>query len=166
MTLSHSHKTKGQVWSLDILVAFVILLLGIIFFYYQNPLESGIPKSDTETLTLYAKSISGFLISAGFPANWTPENVTLVGLTDGNTRLSQTKVHYYSSLDYKRTKNILSTTRDYQISFRDRMNSPLSIGNITSLGKNFSAENPENVVTLTRYIFYNGSIIQMVVHVW
>lgn len=166
MESSHLRKTKGQVWSLDILVAFTILLGGIIFFYYQNPLESSIPEGDTETLTLHAKSISGFLVSAGFPANWTSENVTIIGLTDGNTRLSQTKVYYHSSIDYKRTKNLLSTTRDYQISFRDRMNSPFSIGNVTTLGKNSSAENPENIVTLTRYIFYNGSIIQMVVNVW
>ncbi|MBW2981020.1 hypothetical protein KY360_06410 [Candidatus Woesearchaeota archaeon] len=160
---------KSQVWSLDLMIAVLIFLVALLAFYKYSSNIIDSEQQDVDNILLDAKLISTYLVSAGFPEDWTTANVTLIGLTDGDTRLSKEKVEQFSDIassDYTNSRRLLSTMYDYHLFFEDRNGTALKVGDVVSIGKNYSAENPKNLIKVERFAFYNSSIIKLVVYVW
>ncbi|MBW2983807.1 hypothetical protein KY361_01725 [Candidatus Woesearchaeota archaeon] len=169
MALSISIKRKSQIWSLDLMVAVLIFLCALLIFYKYSINVIDVEEQGVEHLLLDAKLISSYLVSTGYPEDWTASNVTLIGLTNGEIRLSKEKVQQFSSLalsDYTNSRRLLSTMNDYYISFEDKNGSLFEIEGISSIGKDYSAENPDNLIKVERVVIYNSSIIKLMVHVW
>jgi len=168
MAPSISIKSGSQIWSLDLIIAFLIFLGSLLLFYNFSINTVDLEKEDVESILLDAKLISGYLASSGHPEDWTADTVVSIGLTDGDMRLEEEKVKQFSnmaSLDYANTQKLLSTTHDYNISF-EKDNTSVEIKGVSSIGKDYKTDNPRNLLKVIRFVFYNSSIINMVVHVW
>ncbi len=161
-----SFTKTGQIWSIDFFVAIIIFVLGIVFFL-QFGLVDSYSQHNLDSLAAQNQLVAQGLIEAGIPLDWTEENVLAAGLTDGEFRLQPQKVAAFASIaqtDYDQARRLLSTTAQFQVIFRDVNGSSINIGSVGSIGA--TPNNPDNLLTLTRYVFYNSSIVEMVVRVW
>ncbi len=167
--MSRFTSTKAQVWSLDIIIAMIVFVAALILFYQQsiNLLDERVQQR--EDILLDAQIISSYLVSSGYPQNWTVSNVTIIGLTDGKMRLQESKVLQFQSLittNYSVSKKLLSTNHHYLITFEDKNNNSVSVSGITQLGNNYTAAKPQQLIKVVRFVNYNSSIIRMGVTVW
>ncbi len=165
--------TKSQVWALDIIMAIVIFLGALLLFYRYSLNSIDIENKGADDLLLDAKLVSTYLVSEGYPINWeeSPSDATLIGLTNGKMDLNTQKVQGFSQLsisDYSKTRKLLSTTHDYFVYFEDRDNNTISIPGVVNdwIGKNYSIDNPKNIIKTIRFVRYNSTIIRMVLYVW
>ena len=165
--------TKSQVWALDLIIAIVIFLGALMLFYKYSLNSIDIEKTDMGSLLLDAKLISTYLVSEGYPIDWqsAPNEVALIGLTNGEMDLNPGKVQGFSQLvasDYAKTRKLLSTTHDYYVFFEDKNNNTIKIQGVGEnwIGKNYSNENPEDIIKTIRFVSYNSTIIRLVVYVW
>lgn len=180
---------KAQSWYGDFMVAIALFSITMVIYYQYASSVSVENKSAIKDLLLDAKAISSSLIEEGYPANWSASNVNRIGLTDGNYRLSQSKINSFASLDYSRSKFLLGTSSDYFVFFEDkygnapRLNETCGIGspyvsieiaNITgqwAVGNakcliNISNIAAKNIAKAERIVLYNSSLLKMVVYSW
>jgi len=152
---------------MDLAIALVIFLTAILIFYKYS--INTVAQPENEDLLGSAKLVSSYLLSAGYPEDWTTDNVSLIGVTDGSINLSASKVGQFSDItltDYAQSKRLLATTHDFYISFADKNNMPTSIAGVAGIGADLTTQKPENVIRVVRFGMYNGSLIQVVVYVW
>jgi len=168
--MAQSISTKSQVWALDIVIAIAIFIGALLLFYRYSLNSIDIEKKDMEDILLDAKLISTHLVSAGYPLNWqdSPNDVALIGLTNGEMDLNTQKVQGFSQLatsDYTRTRRLLSTSHDYYVFFEDKNNITIQIPGVGKswIGKNYSNEAPEDIIKTIRFVSYNSTIIRLVV---
>ncbi|MFC1768668.1 hypothetical protein ACFLZX_02795 [Nanoarchaeota archaeon] len=158
--------TKGQVWSLDMIIGIVLFMGALLLFYKLSINNLDTSQHDSDLILLEAQLMSGNLLSAGYPYNWTSDEVVSIGITDGDFRIDEDKVVEFSKIEYIFTKDLLSTTRDYSVSFLDRGDNPIEIAGLSSVGLNISQYNPPNIIKITRFVIFNSSIIKLEVSVW
>lgn len=162
-------KRKAQVWSIDVIVGITIFLLALVLFYKFSINRSYVESNNVNDLVIEGKMISSYLVSTGEPEQWNLENVNVVGLTDGNMRIVNSKVSMFANLslaDYQKSRRLLSTTKDYYVYFESENSSRVSLENITSFGRNYSYASEKSLIKITRFVFYDSKIIKMVVLVW
>lgn len=152
-------KKDGQAWGFDLMIAFVIFIIGIIafFLYALNYPTEG--EEIIDALSYEANLIAENLLSEGHPKNWTVDNVEIIGLTN-NDRINQTKLNNFESLvisDYNLTKTLLNTRYDYYINIINSTDSKI-IGQLPV--------DPTNLIKVARVSLYNNEAIQMDVYVW
>ena len=157
---------KAQLWSIDFVIGLVLFSMALYFFYIYGIGSLNTQNEDFQEMFINAEKLSDSLISSGYPIDWTNSSIISIGLTDGNTRLDPNKVLEFSKIDYQTSKRLLGTKYDFQILFKDKNNQVLEISEITILGKNISTENPENIIPIIRFVFYNSEIIEMEVLIW
>lgn len=105
--------SRAQVWYTDFMVGILVFVIVITtYFYYVEHTQY---SDDTLMSSLIAesKTISELLVSEGYPADWTPSNVTNVGLTDGGARMNLTKLSNFNSWSYEERRGYIHTTKDY-----------------------------------------------------
>lgn len=169
MELYTSIKRKSQIWSIDLAIAFLIFLGGLIIFYKYSINSIDAEKEDIDDMVLDAKLLSNHLVSAGYPTDWDSSNVTQIGLTDGEMRIKKEKVEEFFGIadtDYPRSRRLLSTTHDYYVTFEDSEGNLTKIGGIEGIGKNYQEEDTKNIIRVVRFVYYNSSIIKLAVHIW
>jgi len=113
--------------------------------------------------------MSSSLVSLGYPENWTKDDVVRMGVLDNGFNLSERKVGEFSSFaaeNYTETKKILGSIHDYQIFFQDRNNQTVIINGTSSIGLDYSLQDPEKSVKIVRFVFYDSEIIRMVLYLW
>jgi len=162
-------RNKSQIWSLDLIIGIVIFFTALILFYKYSINTMDIERQDTTNLLLEGKLISSYLVSEGNPVDWTLDNVTSIGLTNGNMDINTEKVNEFSELailDYPRSRKLLSTINDYYVFFEDKNNNTIKINGVEWIGKDYTLENPTNLIKIIRFVNYNSTIIRMVVYVW
>ena len=160
---------KAQIWGLDLVIAMIIFLGGVFLFYNYSINSAFGEEQSIEELTTNAKVMSSYLVSTGYPTNWNSSDVTLIGLTDGQNKLVKEKVDTFSSIslsDYSMARRLLSATNNFYVYFEDSQNSTIFIGNYSFIGKDYSYDDPDNIIKIVRYVFYNSTIIKMVILVW
>ena len=148
------------------MIAVVIFMGGLIFFYYYSSNTLFTQNQQLDDLSFNAKLVSSYLVSTGYPVTWNSTNVNSIGLTDGNLKLSPTKVGGFANLTYLQSRQLLSTKYDFLVNFKDQNNNPVLVNNVSSIGRNYSLDNPENLLSLNRFVFYNSTIIRLEVIVW
>lgn len=159
---------KSQVWAIDLAIAFIIFLAAILLFFKYSINLSQADSGMQKDLVLNAKLVSANLVSAGYPEDWDMGNVTTIGLTDGNTRLSLSKIEQFDEiarLNYSRSRTLLSSIGDYSVCFQGK-NRSIAISGVSCIGKDIDVAGPENIVKVTRFVFYNSSVIKIEVKVW
>jgi len=104
---------KGQVWYTDFIIGVLIFSIVIVTYFYY--VEHSDYSDDTlvNYLISESKSISGYMITEGYPSNWTAANVSTVGLTGRDYRIDQQKLAAFNSWGYEERRGYLHTTKDY-----------------------------------------------------
>ena len=165
MALSTS--TKSQLWSIDLIVALIIFVGAVLFFYKYSANTTNIEEDSMNDLLLEAKLLSSYLTSTGVPANWTSSDVSLAGLTDGELRIDKAKIDAFANIaaaDYQRSRTLLTASHNYQLHFEDAQGNAIGIADDTFIGSNYSAA--DDIVAVTRLVYYNGTFVKMLVVVW
>jgi len=144
------------------MVAIVIMVSGLVAFY-MLVLSADLGGEDQfRELNVNTEIVSNALVSSGSPVNWNENNVVVLGVTDGKRRIVLSKVQEISGMDYQATRQVLGVNKDYRIVFEDKNGGAVGL---SDLGLAYSP-NEENIITVTRLLFYEEEVIRMVVTVW
>src|SRR3989344_7760844 len=81
----------GQAWSLDLVIAITIFIIGLIGIYVY---ALNLSYNSEERLSLIrseAELVSSVILSEGYPENWTIDNVEAPGIISED-KINQTKL--------------------------------------------------------------------------
>lgn len=112
----------AQTWSIDLIVASVIFLTGILVFYVHTINISNETEESFNALSFDGDLIASMLLSEGFPSNWNKQNVITIGILADN-KINQRKIDEFHALslnDYQRTKSLFNTRYDYLFFLEDK----------------------------------------------
>lgn len=144
------------------------IALFIFYQYYSNTVS--IDVGEIENVRRDAQTISNFLMSPGYPANWNSTDVGQIGIVEDGFRLNDSKLANLTAIDYDTTRKLFNTKYDYYFYFINKEN---EVANISAYGKpgiNITnieeVENPKKIVSLSRFVFYNKNVYRMVLNVW
>ena len=156
---------KAQIWGLDVMVAIVIFLIGIITIYLYALNFMNESQNTLDSLFYEGNLASSLILSDGVPENWTSENVDIPGILTKN-KINQTKLNSFYSLaenpiDYEKLKKMLSIKEEFYFNFSgmEIYGSPRSY-----VGK--LASNPENLVRTERFSIYKEKPIKIEIYSW
>ena len=164
---------KSQALILEFAVAVLALSIAIGAYYEYRPTAD--KRLNMLDLNNEAKLISDSLMSAGYPAGWTPDSVSRIGLTDGESKLNMTKVKFLGNMSYDNTRFLFGTGFDYLVFFEKRNGSaiPISGLNKTEIGKEGHTRTsvPADatiaaLVRTERLVIHEGDIVRMVLYLW
>lgn len=151
--------TKAQVWGYDLIIAVTIFTIGIIGVYiYATNFAS--ERDSLENLFYQGKTASSMLLEEGTPPDWNPSNYQIPGLVSGG-KLNQTKINYFSLLDYDTIKKRLGLSYNYFFYVPN-----LKVSGTPVEGLGLAPENPKNLVKLERFTIYENKPVKMVMLVW
>jgi len=156
---------KGQIWSFDFMLG-IFIFVGVLIVFSNS--VSNIKPDITENLAMQGQYISDHLVNSGIPNNWTIDDVDFIGLTT-EKRLDSNKVTNFNNIvttNYFNVKKILGVRSDFYVYFSDANHTVIDINGISSIGKDYTIENIDNLVKIERFLIYQGSPIRMVVLVW
>src|SRR3989338_10997408 len=126
---------KAQAWGVDLIIASIIFLIGILAFYLyaiNTPKES---ETIIDKLLYQGDTIAGSLLSEGYPENWDEENVLILGIMTQN-KINKTKLEKLYNLsvnNYEKTKFLFNTNYNYYVLFQE--NITINGNSINGLGK-------------------------------
>jgi hypothetical protein len=164
-------KSKGQIWSLDLMAGIALFLVGILIFFIYTLNQPSQAKETLELLTYDGKIIADNLLSEGYPSNWTPSTAITIGITS-SSKINQTKLEtlyqmIYTDNDYTRTKNLFNTEYEYYFFLEENMtaggNSIEGIGKPGATPENINAK---NLIKITRYTIYQNKTTPLYLYIW
>ena len=155
------------------IIAIVVFGVAIAVYYKTITNLSDQDEVLLDDILTDAKSISDSLLTEGYPKNWTQSNVTHVGITTNN-KINQTKLKFFSDMDYDQTRRTFGTIYNYYIFFEHGNQSKIRINetkegigkpgiNSTNINEE---ENPKKLAAVTRIVAKDNNIARMVVYVW
>jgi hypothetical protein len=157
---------KAQVWYTDFIVGVLIFSVVIMSYFYYVEHSAYSDETLVSSLVAEAKTISNLLVTRGYPIGWSAANVTIVGLTDGNSRINMTKLSHFNSWGYEERRGYLHTTKDYHFYFEyingTRFNERCADPGAGCVEWNSSY----NLVQNTRLLIYNSEVVRMVLEVY
>lgn len=71
-----------------------------------------------------------------------------------------------ASANYSTTRRLLSTKNDYYIFFEDRNSNRVRILGDEFIGKDYTIDNPKDIIKVYRFVVYNATILRMGVYIW
>ena len=157
----------------DMIVAVLIFSAAILVYYKTTTNLSDQDETLLDDLLIDAKSISGSLMSQGYPYNWIEDNVVRIGISNDN-RINETKLEQFSRIPYNNSRKLFGTAYNYYVYFRDRNNNIIpfneSLEGIGKPGVNSTniqtVENPKKLVKVTRLVIKKSDIVKMVIYLW
>jgi len=154
---------KGQMNSIDLMMAiliFVILIVFVIGFWFveQKEIQSTLTKNRLEAEAI---SISDILIkSPGIPSDWekNQSEIKMLGLAIEGNVLSDAKISNFTNMSYSSAQNYLGLDDQFYF-YIENMN-----GNrLYQFGNNTFGD---QVIVITRFAVLNGEKILMRVSVY
>jgi hypothetical protein len=130
-----SKNNNAQIWFTDFVIGTLIFTFMLIVYYTYT---TNISKQDSLTasdMIADLESVSTSLLLSGFPDNWDNTTVQIIGITNNNQRINESKLRNFRDLPYKKAKKILGTIYDFAIFFEDDK------GNLVNLGTECSYSN-------------------------
>jgi len=155
---------KAQVWGMDLIVAVIIFLVGLIvaYVYAINFLNEA--QENFDELFYDGNLISSLILSDGTPKNWVPTNVEIPGIISDN-KINQTKLdnfYAFSQENYTGLRKLLGTKYEFYFNFTYIKIS--GIGTINGIGK--PIENPKNLVRIERFTIYENKPTKFTLFMW
>ena len=164
---------KSQLGHGDFIVGFVIFTIGLLLFFKYSAYILPTQDTSNEDILTEGRLISESLLSQGFPSDWTTGNVVSIGLTDGTSKVDQTKLTEFINLDYQETRNLFKTRYDYYLYFTDNNDNLIKINEtIDGLGypgidsSNINTIDTDRLTKITRLVRYDSEIVKMVLLLW
>ncbi|MEM4267489.1 MAG: hypothetical protein QXK37_01525 [Candidatus Woesearchaeota archaeon] len=114
-------KRHGQVWYQDFIIAIVIfsISMAFIFSFIPNIREQKLKK--IEEVYNDARSISGGLMTEGYPPDWTNTTVRRIGLFKSDYVLDKSKADRFANLtnsSYYKSKFLFGSRSDFAVFFK------------------------------------------------
>lgn len=152
---------RGQAWGFDLMIAMVIFLGTMIFFYFY---AINYPSEEDETFSKLQRQgflIADSLMTEGSPRNWDENNVIRIGLLSDEV-INQTKLETFANMDYDETKSLFRIKDEYYVT----MDQPFNIGGaqVAGIGQDYAGAT--NLAKVTRVVVYNNSIKTFYVYTW
>lgn len=155
---------KAQAWGFDLIIGTVIFALAIAGFYVYA-LNSPVTGVDTlDYLTKEGETLSGILLSEGYPSDWNEMNVVRPGLTSSN-KINETKLEKFNTLstnEYDRVRSLFRTKFNYYLNFSD----PIVMGGSQIEGIGRPPQNARNVIKTTRFTIYKDRPVTFNLYIW
>jgi hypothetical protein len=169
---------RAQIFLFDLMVSIGIFVTAVVLFIFiSNNMSPA--QDDFNPLVKNSEAISSALLSAGEPADWTEDNVTVIGITDDSYRLNFTKVGRLHNLSQENASRIFGANSNFVIFFKDADGNVLNFGNCAynnanlnvqtvspSVCENFTITPDKHLVSVERLVLYNSEIIKIVVQAW
>ncbi|NQU79183.1 hypothetical protein HQ545_05435 [Candidatus Woesearchaeota archaeon] len=156
----------GQVWYTDFIIGVMIFsfMIGAYFYYvgHGNYYED----DPVPMLVSEAKRVTSYLLTEGYPANWTLLNVSTVGLTNGRHRMDNQKLGWFNSWDYEERRGYFHTTKDYYFYLEHKNGTVFNKLCKDPLDGCVDWNSSYYLVQNTRLLIYDGSIVRMVYYVY
>jgi len=158
------NKKRAQAWGIDLFVGTMIFIVGILSFYIyslNNPYEE---SAELNSLFYDGKIISQNLFSEGYPKNWTPTNVVVIGILS-EKKINETKLEMFynmSKTDYERTKRIFNTKYEYYFFLSQNM----TINSTSVKGIGLEPGTPRDLIEITRLINYKNKAVMAYFQIW
>lgn len=158
---------KGQVYTLDFMIALLLFVLTILVS--SKMIFNTTSSNGYQILQLEAKAISESLLSEGLPSDWDSTDVILPGIID-NGKLSDYKFKELIKLGYANVSSLINSRRPFYFYFANS-SSMINVSITCGFGAiNSTCQPPSinsnNLVRLDRLVAYNEKAIRMVVLVW
>ncbi len=160
------HNQKAQVWYTDFVIGVLIFSIVIISYFYY--VEHSDYSDDTlmNSLLSEAKAISGYMVTEGYPANWSSSNVSTVGLTNGDYRIDSDKLSDFNSWGYEERRGYLHTTKDYYFYFEYLNGTKFNELCEDQFSGCVAWNASMNLVQNTRLVIYESTPVKMVILVY
>ena len=155
---------KAQAWGIDLMIASIMFISGIVVFYLYTLNTSDQSEEIINLLSYDGKIILDVLLSEGFPINWNEQNVINPGILTEN-KINQTKLEQFYALslnEYERTKTIFNTRYEYYVFLSDN----ITINGEEKAGIGKPPENPKNLIKISRVTIYNNKPLALNIYVW
>lgn len=155
---------KGQAWGLDLIVASILFLGGIIFFYTYSLNLSNESEDIFSKLAYDGNTMSEALLSEGSPQNWNLTNVEKIGLLS-HDKINETKLEMFYQLsvtDYQKTKSFFNIKYNYYLFFQKNM----TINSLEIEGIGSFPTAPKNLIKITRLTIYKNKPDTLNIHIW
>jgi hypothetical protein len=163
---------RGQTWILDLFFGLLVFTLALSMFFASEINLSDADETKFEDMLFESRLVTDSLMSRGYPPDWTPGNVTEIGITD-EYRVNQTKIGRLESMNYSRTKSRLRTKYDYYLFFEgaegvmrlDQGHEGMGKPGVNSTNI-VQHEDPSNLVSTNRFVIFRQKPARMVVYLW
>jgi len=169
------YRSQGQVWGLDIMIASIIFLTGVIMLYVYLLNFSTEGTDVLADMESQADILAGLILSEGYPQNWynlSVQEIKVPGIISAN-EVSQIKLEKFYNLtiseeNYSLVKDMLDARYDFCF----------TIGSLTSIGGSpvecigkpgvtlASLNEKENLIKAERIVLYQGNITSFELYVW
>jgi hypothetical protein len=171
----NKYLNKGQVFTLDFIVGLSLFLITI--FAATKVLFSMTDNSAQVAAYRDAMHISEQVLAAGYPSNWTHDNVLSPGIAENN-RVNPLALQEYSQIDYQHSKTLLHITSEYAFYIKNSTGiinttkciygySMLSEDNCTlALDNMMDGISYDNLVRVERIVIYDSRPVRLVVYAW
>ena len=141
---------RGQIWSLDLLIAMVIFLIGIATLFYYAFNYSSQSKNQLNEFFYEGELASNLILSE--------ENFGILS----NGIVNQTKLNNFDGLDNKTKKNLLGVQNNFYfvmegLEINDIEKSYVGIINTTQI---------DNIIKITRIAVYKNKPVKFELFVW
>ena len=141
---------RGQIWSLDLLIAMVIFLIGITTLFYYAFNYSSQSKNQLNEFFYEGELASNLILSE--------ENFGILS----NGIVNQTKLNNFDGLDNKTKKNLLGVQNNFYfvmegLEINDVEKSYVGIINTTQI---------DNIIKITRIAVYKNKPVKFELFVW
>ncbi len=162
-------KKSGQVWSMDIVIAFIIFLTAIIILFVYSINYSGEVEKTYDKLIYDGDIIMENLFLEGYPNDWNSGNVINIGIVSNN-KINETKLERFYNFardDYPKTKYIFKTSYNYYFFLQDNMTINSSeIEGIGEPGINENEINSQDLVKITKFTIYKEKPTIAYLYIW
>jgi len=158
-------RKKAQSWSVDVMVAFIIFIMGIFIFFIYATNYSGEAGENFELMSYEGNMILENLLSEGYPTNWDSGNVNVIGILTDN-KMNDTKLERFNELvdtNYDNTKLLFNTRYNYYFN----LSVPLEINGIGVDGIGDSGfSTSQNLIKVSRFSTYKNKPVSVYLYIW
>jgi hypothetical protein len=164
-------KSRGQVWSLDLMAGIALFMVGIMIFFIYSINQPSQARESLELLSYDGKIIADNILSPGYPSDWNSTNAITIGLTSDN-KINQSKLEalhkmIYTDNNYNKTKNLFNTRYEYYFFLDENITG--TWGSIEGIGKPGATKqniNARNLIKTTRFTIYNNKTTALYLYIW
>lgn len=164
---------SAQVFTFDFIIGLIMFV--IIMVIAGKQLINILPSNEYSQLYDENVYFSNTLLQPGHPYDWNTSNVLIPGIAENN-RLDASKLSDFSTFTYDQSKSFFHITNEYVFYFKTDT-AILPINGVCSHGysltvdlvtcePDFSLLGYSNLVTSSRLVIYNSSILEMVLVSW
>ena len=164
--------TKGQLWSIDFMVGSVLFVLMVIAFFNQISTDQAPPIIRADLLR-EGIDVSGLFLTTGQPSDWNGSSLQLLGVTDGEYRISYSKWNSAATMNYSAVRSALRLQYNVFIFAED--NDGCQVMDLTPIGDGGTITQTcpvevditaSNLVPVRRIGIYNGSATKIIIYSW